>query len=192
MRRTTLAIPKSIEGGYFVDHKADDAKAKARSSKTDPNVPQDYVWPGEEVKDKNQHGSKAGKTIVPAVLADTPGSNVPDHYFFETAARSDDTGLYYGSLHWSFKMKDGKVNEEKWSVTEGVSHTLLSGVDEFNKFYKNTYTVMKGDTLESIALRYLGSAAKADDIYKANTAKIPDRTRLVPGTQLAIPGVSPT
>src|SRR5262249_18239371 len=127
----SLTIPRSIEGGYFVDHKADDPKAKARSSKTDANVPQDYVWPGEERKDKNQHGSKAGKKIVPAVLEDTPGSNVPDHYFFETAARSDDLGLYYGSLHWSFKMKgDGKVTEEKWSVTEGVSHTLLSAVDE--------------------------------------------------------------
>ena len=82
--------------------------------------------------------------------------------------------------------------EEKWHVTEGVSHTFLSAVDEFNKFYKNTYTVMAGDTLASIAQRYLGSAAKADDIYNANKALIPDKTKLTPGIQLVIPGVSPT
>jgi len=187
-----LKIPSSIEGGFFIDHKAGDPKAKARTSKAKPNVPQDYVWPGEESQPKNQHGSKAGTTIVAASLDDTPGSSTPDHYFFETAARSDDTGTYYGSMHWSFKMGAGKVSEEKWHVTEGVSHTLLSAVDEFNKFYKNTYTVMAGDTLESIAQRYLGSAAKADDIYKANTAKIPDKAKLTPGIQLVIPGISPT
>jgi hypothetical protein len=71
----------------------------------------------------------------------------------ETAARSDDTGIYHGSMHWSFKMDAGKVSEEKWHVTEGVSHTFLSAVDEFNKFYKNTYTVMAGDTLASIDRR---------------------------------------
>jgi nucleoid-associated protein YgaU len=187
-----LTIPKSVTGGFFVDHKADDPKAKVRGAKADPNVPQDYVWPGEVSAPKNRHGSKAGTTIVPASLDDTPGSPTPDHYFFETAARSDDTGTYYGSMNWSFKMGAGKVTEEKWSVTEGVSHTLLSAVDEFNKFYKNTYTVMAGDTLESIAVRYLGSAAKADDIYKANTAKIPDKAKLTPGIQLVIPGISPT
>jgi len=187
-----LTIPASIEGGFFVDHKAGDPKAKVRSSKAKPNVPQDYVWPGEESPPKNQHGSKAGTTIVPASLDDTPGSPTPDHYFFETAARSDDTGIYYGSMHWSFKMDAGKVSEEKWHVTEGVSHTFLSAVDEFNKFYKNTYTVMAGDTLASIAQRYLGSAAKADDIYNANKALIPDKAKLTPGVQLVIPGVSPT
>lgn len=51
---------------------------------------------------------------------------------------------------------------------------------------------MAGDTLASIAQRYLGSAAKADDIYNANKALIPDKTKLTPGIKLAIPGVSPT
>jgi len=192
-----LTIPKSVVGGFFVDHNADNALAKKRTAKTDPNVPQDYVWPGEVSKPKNQHGSKAGTTIVPASLDDTPGSDVPDHYMFETVARSDDTGTYYGTMHWSFKMNDGtanagKVTEEKWHVTEGVSHTFREAVAEFDKFYGNTYTVMAGDTLEQIAERYLGDKAKADDIFKANTALIPDKTKLTPGIQLVIPGVSPT
>lgn len=50
---------------------------------------------------------------------------------------------------------------------------------------------MAGDTLASIAQR-LGDASKADDIHDANKAVIPDKTKLTPGIQLAIPGVSPT
>jgi nucleoid-associated protein YgaU len=96
-------------------------------------------------------------------------------------------------MHWTFKTHatPGKVTEEGWHVTEGVSHTFKGALDEFNKFYKNTYTVMSGDTLESIAERYLGSAAKAEDLYKANTGVIPDKAKLTPGIQLVIPGVSP-
>jgi nucleoid-associated protein YgaU len=183
-----------VAGGFFLDHKAGDARSKPRTAKGDANVPQDYVWPGEENPPKNQHGSKAGKTISPASLDDTPGSGGARQFTFETVARSDDTGTYYGTMHWTFKTHDtpGKVTDEGFHVTEGVSHTFKGALDEFNKFYKNTYTVMDGDTLESIAERYLGSAAKADDIYKANTALIPDKTKLKPGIQLAIPGVSPT
>lgn len=189
-----LTIPKSVLGGFFVDHMAGDPKAKQRTAKTDPNVPQDYVWPGEENPPKNRHGSKAGTTIVPASLQDTPAWNKQRTYAFETVARSDDTGIYYGTMHWRFTINatPGKVTDEKHHVTQGVSHTFKAGVDEFNKFYKNTYTVMVGDTLASIAERYLGSSAKADDIYRANTAVIPDKAKLTPGIQLAIPGVSPT
>lgn len=189
-----LSVPKSVTGGSFVDHLAADPKAKQRAAKTEPNVPQDYVWPGEDNPPKNQHGSKAGTTIVPASLQDTPAANIGMSYQFETVARSDDTGTYYGTMHWGFTINatPGKVTNETHHVTEGVSHTFKGALDEFNKFYKNTYTVMSGDTLESIAERYLGSKAKADDIYKANTALIPDKTKLSPGIQLAIPGISPT
>jgi nucleoid-associated protein YgaU len=189
-----LTVPTSVLGGYFMDHMAGDPRAKQRTTKADPDVPQDYVWPGEESPPKNQHGSKVGKTCVAASLQDTPAWNRGRTYAFETVARADDTGTYYGTMHWGFTINKtpGKVTDETHRVTEGVSHTFKGGLDEFNKFYKNTYTVMVGDTLESIAERYLGSSAKADDIYKANTALIPDKTKLTPGVQLAIPGVSPT
>jgi len=189
-----LKVPKSVTGGNFVDHMAADPRAKQRAAKSDPNVPQDYVWPGEENPPKNRHGSKAGKTIVPASLADTAAWSHGRRYAFETVARSDDIGTYYGTMHWGFTINatPGKVTDESWHVTEGVSHTFTGAVDQFNKFYKNTYSVMTGDTLESIAERYLGSRAKADELYKANTALIPDKTKLTPGIQLAIPGISPT
>jgi nucleoid-associated protein YgaU len=188
-----LKIPKSVVGGNFVDHLAADPKAKKRGAKTDANVPQDYVWPGEENPPTNRHGSKAGTTIVPASLDDTPAWNRALGYTFETVARSDDNGTYFGTMHWGFKINaaPGKVSDESWHVTEGVSHTFKGALDDFNKFYKNTYTVMVGDTLASIAERYLGSSAKADDVYNANKALIPDKMTLTPGIKLAIPGISP-
>lgn len=51
---------------------------------------------------------------------------------------------------------------------------------------------MRGETLESIAARYLGSRAKANELYVANKDKIPDKNKLTVGIQLVIPGVSAT
>jgi len=186
-----LTIPDAVQTGFHVDHFPSDPRAKPRAKAADANVPQDYVWPGEETKKTNHHGSKAGKTIVPAILKDRPGWNRDMKYSFETAARSDDLGLYYGAMHWGFTIKANKVVDEHHHVAEGTSDTFAAAVTEFNKFYKNRVTVMQGDTLESLAERYLGSAAKADDIYKANKAKIPDRAKLTPGIELDIPGMSP-
>ena len=62
---------------------------------------------------------------------------------------------------------------------------------EFDRFYKNEHTVMEGETLASISTRYFGNDGKADDIYQANKAKIPDKAKLAPGTRIKIPGVSP-
>jgi nucleoid-associated protein YgaU len=158
----------------------------------DKNVPQDYVWPGEESAPKNQHGSKAGATVVAASLHDRPGWNKDMKYNFETVARSDDTGTYYGGMNWGFSIKSSKVVDEHHSVSEAPSLTFQAAVTKFNEFYKNTHTVMQGDTLESLAVRYLGDKAKADSIYDANKAKIPDKGRLPVGVQLVIPGVSAT
>jgi hypothetical protein len=142
--KLTLTIPKAVAGGLFIDHLPTDPKAKVRTAKTDPVVPQDYVWPGEEVAGKNQHGSKAGKTIVPAFLDVKPKAQGTQHlhYTFETVARSDDAGAHYGTLHWSFDADgpEGKVTQEAHRVAPGVSDTYRAALVEFNKFYKNPPT----------------------------------------------------
>jgi nucleoid-associated protein YgaU len=188
----TLTIPKAVEQGFHVDHFPSDAAAEPRKKAADKNVPQDYVWPGEETPPKNQHGSKAGRAIVPASLHDRPGWNKDMKYSFETVARSDDVGVYYGGMVWGFTIKSNKVVDEHHSVSEAPSQTFQAAVTEFNEFYKNTHTVMQGDTLEGLATRYLGDKAKADEIYNANKAKIPDKSHLAVGTKLVIPGVSAT
>jgi nucleoid-associated protein YgaU len=187
-----LTIPKAVEQGFHVDHFPSDPRAEPRKKATDKNVPQDYVWPGEERAPKNQHGSKAGTKIVPASLHDRPGWNKDMKYSFETVARSDDTGTYYGGMVWGFTIRSSKVIDEHHSVSEAPSQTFQAAATKFNEFYKNTHTVMQGDTLEGLAVRYLGDKAKANDIYNANKAKIPDKVHLPVGVQLVIPGVSAT
>lgn len=50
-----------------------------------------------------------------------------------------------------------------------------------------THTVVKGDTLGKIAKKYLGSATRADDIYKANTDVLKSKDALAVGQVLRIP-----
>ena len=186
---TSVTIPKAIEGGYFIDHKAADARAAPRTAKGDAQVPQDYVWPGEEAAD-NKHGSKQGKTIVPAMLNDTPGTGKNIMFNFETVARSVDLGIYYGTIHWDFEVKGGKVSKEGHKVIPGVSETFKSGLDEFNKFYKNKHVVMKGESLWKIAEHYYGDGNKWTDIHNANKDIIKDPDHIEPGWELNIPTVS--
>ena len=49
------------------------------------------------------------------------------------------------------------------------------------------HTIVNGDTLERISRRYLGDAAWADAIYRANRNIISDRDRLPLGTTIKIP-----
>jgi nucleoid-associated protein YgaU len=50
-----------------------------------------------------------------------------------------------------------------------------------------THTVAKGDTLGGIAQKYLGSAARADEIYQANTDVLKNKHDLDVGQVLRIP-----
>jgi len=185
----SLKIPKAIEGGYFIDHLAADARATPRTAKTDAEVPQDYVWPGEEAAN-NKHGKKSGSTIVPAILGDFPGTTNNWLFNFQTVARSEDAGTYYGTIHWDFEVNAGKVSKEAFKVIPGVSETFRSGLDAFNSFYKNKHTVMLGETLHDIAEKYLGDRNKWKEIADANKDIIKDPDHIEPGWKLNIPGRS--
>jgi nucleoid-associated protein YgaU len=182
-----------VGGGYFIDHLAADPKAKVRATKNDPEVPKDYVWPGEEIPGKNQHGSKAGKKIVAASLYDTPQTTTHLQCTFETVARSEDAGIHYGTVHWSFEADGvkGVASKETHRVAPGVSDTYRAALDEFTKFYKNPHTVMKGENLHSIAQHYYGDPEKWGEIYKANKDKIKDPNKIWPGCKLNIPIIGP-
>jgi nucleoid-associated protein YgaU len=187
---TALKIPKAVEGGFFVDHLSSDPKAEPRKAQADKQVSPHYGdwWTAPKTYD----GKKEGKVIKDASLWDRPMTPKHLRFSFETVARSEDTGTDYGTMFWSFEVKDKKVSNETWKVGEGTSDTFDAALTEFNKFYKNEHTVVQGDTLASLSLRYLGDDKHAEDIYLANKALIPDKAKLAVGVRLKIPGVSPT
>ena len=52
-----------------------------------------------------------------------------------------------------------------------------------------THTIMDGDTLASLAQRYLGDAGRAGEIYEANREVLPEPDILPIGRQIRIPPV---
>jgi hypothetical protein len=126
-----------VEGGWFVDHSA--AIAKQRTKKKDPAVSPYYrdYWPNATL---SHDGSKKGKAVVEASLADFPNWNSNARYSFETAAKASDTGHVYGTVMWGFTISDaskGKIEHER---AVGRDVTLLSSdkaLEKFNQFYKN-------------------------------------------------------
>jgi LysM repeat protein len=195
----SLKINCAVTAGYFVDHPAALPDATPRTKATDPAVTQDYVRPHPSYAGgTNQMGSKKGKTIVDAALYDFPRTSGGHISFnFQTVARSDDIGLYYGTLWWQFEVDatgttPQVINEAK-GVKPGATDTFRSAVVEFNRFYANPHTVMKGQTLYEISRLYFGSADRADDIFKANEKLIGKRDApLKIGCQLRIPDVTDT
>lgn len=182
---TVLAMPGSEEG-YFMDHKATSSLAEPRQTTADPDVSMLYkdYFPGVS----NVNGHKNSYQTLPASIGDWPGiggKKTNMSYKFETVARSIDQGFDYGTLFWGFDAKEGVVTNEYHYVKDGTSSTFKSAVAEFNKFYGNHHTLVKGETLESLAKLYLGDEKKSVDIEKANPSML---IEITPGQKLTIPG----
>jgi hypothetical protein len=126
-----------MAGGWFIDHFA--GSATPRTSATDPNVSvyyRDYAPNPAESHD----GSKAGKTIVEASLWDFPGSHGNRRFSFETVAQAADTGHYYGSVFWTFTVKDASKGEVTGESAYGRNVTLATtdeALRRFNEYYRN-------------------------------------------------------
>ena len=52
---------------------------------------------------------------------------------------------------------------------------------------KTTHTIVDGDTLPALAERYLGSSARANEIYEANRDVLRDPALLPIGMELKLP-----
>jgi hypothetical protein len=191
----TLRILRAVAGEYGIDFSPRDPAARRRTSRRSPTVLQDYVWPRSRRPADNHDGHKRGANIREAVLCDGPGSADNVMFRFETVARSDDIGLYYGTLWWQFEV-DGTadpetVTRERYGVRPGISDTFRGALANFNRAYANSHTVVAGETLEEISDFYYQSRSHADDIYNANRRLIGRRnTSLRPGWRLLIPEVS--
>lgn len=82
---------------------------------------------------------------------------------------------YPRSSHWS-------------DPQQSASMAMMLPVAQSSNAMPRTHTVVDGDTLESLAQRYYGSAARADDIYRANRDVLSDPNLLPIGVELKLPG----
>jgi hypothetical protein len=135
--QTTEDKSRGLQGGWFIDHSA--AAASKRTKKSDPAVSQYYrdYWPNAS---SSQDGSKAGKTISEASLWDFPGSSGNRRFSFETVALAADTGHYYGSVFWTFTIKDaskGTVTDEEAYGRDVTRLSTDEALKQFNEYYRN-------------------------------------------------------
>jgi tetratricopeptide (TPR) repeat protein len=65
--------------------------------------------------------------------------------------------------------------------------TTLSEPPSAEPMRAHTYVVQKGDTLQSLALRYYGTRSAWEKIYQANRNGLPSKDQLKVGQQLVIP-----
>jgi nucleoid-associated protein YgaU len=70
---------------------------------------------------------------------------------------------------------------------EGWESDVLVDVDVERQDVRGYHTVLKGDTLASIAEQYLGSAAREMAVFDANRDRMNDPDQIFPGQQLLIP-----
>jgi hypothetical protein len=78
------------------------------------------------------------------------------------------------------------------SVALGLLASLPSGSEAQasggSRLSSNTHIVERGETLQSIALFHLGSAARWQEIFELNASLIGDPTRMPVGIELQLPG----
>ena len=132
-----------------------------------------------------------------AEITDKPGG-LGAAFILETVAHSDELGINYGSVRWSFKnvantQRGGSGTqyiEEKCEISATPSSDFKESMIAFNKFYKNKHIVQAGETLYSISIDYYGDSSNITSIYFSNkqvlATAIPDA--LIPvGTELEMP-----
>ena len=137
--QTTADPTHGVEGGYGIDHRAGDPRAKIRTKLSDPAVPVYYrdYWPNSS---SSQDGSKQGATIKEASLWDYPGWKRKMRWSFETVAKATDTGHVYGAVTWGFALTDpatGAITGERSAGHDTASATAEAALRRFNEYYRN-------------------------------------------------------
>jgi hypothetical protein len=138
INKQNTSAAKGVNPGFSVDQLP--SLLHKRTKKSDAKVLPYYDAmlknPG------NQIGKRTGKTIVPAILDDHPGSTAAIRFSFETSAKASDTGLWYGSVLWGFetyldKAGIAKIKGEHKDFKESPSATTSAALKKFNEYYRN-------------------------------------------------------
>ena len=69
----------------------------------------------------------------------------------------------------------------------GKTDPTMRGFQHVRPQEPRKYVTQKGDTLETISRQLYGSEARAEEIYEANKAVIPDRNQLPGNLEIKVP-----
>lgn len=133
--RTTEDAATGVEGGFFTDvlHQNFDATG----------TPTNVAAPGSQKRLNYEGGtpvfgfkrSNDPQDIKAAEITDSPGSAGDRNFTFETVAKGEDTNTIFGSLHWSFEIRSGSIENETATVEDAQSATFDEAVELHRNFY---------------------------------------------------------
>ncbi len=81
----------------------------------------------------------------------------------------------------------GRIAELEKAAAPGATPEAVTTTPPTPPSETHTHLVQKGDTLQSLALRYYGTRSAWEKIYAANRAILPSKDQLKIGQQLVIP-----
>lgn len=167
--RTADDPGRGVAGGFFTDvlHKplAAGAAPVAPGSALSPDYPFRPAAAGGGVASQTPGFKRSSDPadIRSASLFDAPGSTGTGANFefsFETVARSEDTGIVYGSLDWGFGLHAGVVVGEHVNASGAQSATFDEALERHRDFYVHEPVTFYFD-FDSAALS-AAEAAKID------------------------------
>ena len=133
--RTTEDLWTGVHSGFAtdvshqdVDNAGNPTKAAEPGSALDPAYTGGFPIPGFKRSDDL-------RDIKAAEIRDTPHTSEDRDYEFETVAKGVDTGVMYGSLHWSFSTRNGRVTNERANAANTQSATFDAAIEKHRDFY---------------------------------------------------------
>jgi outer membrane protein OmpA-like peptidoglycan-associated protein len=133
--RTKADPLAGVEGGFHTDvlHQNFGVTPPAVAPKGQPHA--SYYEGGAPIFGFRR--SEKAEDIKAAKITDFPGTTGTNdlNFRFETVAKGDDNQLNYGAIHWEFKLRGGKVQDEHVSVTDDASATYDAALGLHEDFY---------------------------------------------------------
>lgn len=150
---TTADITSGVESGFHTDvlHQNFDAAGNP-TTVTPQGDPKGMAYEG-GTPITGFKRSNDPRDIKAAQIDDAPSASVDHDWQFETVAKGEDTGVIYGSLHWSFSTRNAQVWNERVRAEDAQSATFDAAIEKHRNFYVHEPVVFyfdyKKDTLST-------------------------------------------
>jgi nucleoid-associated protein YgaU len=132
------------------------------------------------VRDAHEAGAEVADGAIDGLLDAVSGSNVRDLVIETAHGKTVVSGLARYQL-------DREQLFDTLKRLRGWERDIVLEIEVERTDVRGYHTVGRGETLASIAERYLGSAEREMAIFDANRDRMNDPDQIMPGQQLLIP-----